>query len=89
MQRISFKNVSEFQWPENAEVPPHRVSSVVQELQNLRSKLDSVEQQLQSVHNIANPQAPMGDTNLEWLKVTMTRAKNARDQPLVRSDPLY
>jgi hypothetical protein len=77
MQRISFKNVSEFQWPENAEVPPHRVSSVVQELQNLRSKLDSVEQQLQSVHN------------LEWLKVTMTRAKNARDQPLVRSDPLY
>jgi hypothetical protein len=67
----------EFQWPDNAVVPSHRVSSVVQELQTLRSKLDSVEQQLHSIHGAVNPQAQNGDTNLEWLKLTLTRAKDA------------
>jgi hypothetical protein len=63
---------------------------VVHELQNLRSKLESVEQQVQAVHNIINPGAQQeGETNLEWVKLTMTRAKDARDQPVVRSEPHY
>lgn len=63
--------------------------NVVQELQKLKSKLDSVEQKLQSVQNLSSPNEAEGETNLEWLKLTMTKAKNVPDRPRAKSDPIY